>query len=56
MVVGVPQLVDYSVQELQSGLIIESVHNELEGVSVFNTWLLLTSLMCNKENHGAYNI
>jgi hypothetical protein len=56
VVVGVPELVDNGVQEVQSGLIVESVHNELEGVSVFDTWLLLASLMSDEENHATYNI
>ena len=48
MVVGVPELVDDCVEEVQSGLIVKSVHYEFKSISVFDTLILLTCLVGNE--------
>lgn len=44
MGVGVPELIDDAVQEAETGLVIEFVHDQLEKILVFVlTWLLCLS-------------
>lgn len=60
VVVWETQLVYNSIQEAQSGAVVQRLYNLGEGIHRFsmplNSWVLLARLLGNEEHHCAYNL